>query len=244
MSSDLLLFHQGIGASWSGQQQLPHHLLSSIIIYYHLPSHPTPTHRCASTRTWPHIPVSFTSSVHTSQAAPSHHATRHRHQWLRLRAETSSRQAADGIRFNRQRRTYTANSPRSIACLDTIIDLVRPRGQTRVRRMPGSIPASPHTMRRQPLRSSATSTRNAATNPHALLQSYDSDINPSRPAKSSPLAGSTIAGLPLELLDRLKAFPLFQSAPESFLLSIGRSLRPSVFAPSQEIIRELSLIHI
>jgi F-box/leucine-rich repeat protein 7 len=52
------------------------------------------------------------------------------------------------------------------------------------------------------------------------------------------LGSSTIAGLPLELLDRLKAFPLFQSAPDSFLLSIGKSLRPSVFQPSQEVIKE------
>ena len=93
-------------------------------------------------------------------------------------------------------------------------------------------------MRRQPLRSSNSALRNASNDPRVLLQSYDSDINPSRPAKSSPLGSSTIAGLPLELLDRLKAFPLFQSAPETFLLSIGRSLRPSVFAPSREIIRE------
>ncbi|KAF2481160.1 hypothetical protein BDY17DRAFT_229577, partial [Neohortaea acidophila] len=74
--------------------------------------------------------------------------------------------------------------------------------------------------------------------PFTLLQTYDSDLNPSRPVKSSPLASSTIAGLPLELLDRLKAFPLFRSAPESFLLSIGRSLRPNVYVSSQEIIRE------
>nr|OQO23034.1 hypothetical protein B0A51_08779 [Rachicladosporium sp. CCFEE 5018] len=91
-------------------------------------------------------------------------------------------------------------------------------------------------MRRQPLRSTTTAVRKVE--PVALLQSYDSGINPSRPIKSSPLASSTIAGLPLELLDRLRAFPLFQSAPESFLLSIGKSLRPSIYQPSQEIVRE------
>jgi F-box and leucine-rich repeat protein 7 len=71
-----------------------------------------------------------------------------------------------------------------------------------------------------------------------LVQSYDSEINPSRPAKSSPLGSSTIGGLPLEILDRLKAFPLFRSAPESFLTGIGRSLRPNVYQPNSEIIRE------
>ena len=93
------------------------------------------------------------------------------------------------------------------------------------------------TMRRQPLRSSQTATQRPS-DPHTLLQSFDSGINPSRPVKSSPLGSSTIAGLPLELIDRLKAFPLFQSAPESFLLSIGKSLRPSIFQPSQEVIKE------
>ena len=92
-------------------------------------------------------------------------------------------------------------------------------------------------MRRQPLRSSQTATQRPS-DPYTLLQSFDSGVNPSRPVKSSPLGSSTIAGLPLELLDRLKAFPLFQSAPDSFLLSIGKSLRPSVFQPSQEVIKE------
>ncbi|KAK4953099.1 hypothetical protein LTR10_008805 [Elasticomyces elasticus] len=82
------------------------------------------------------------------------------------------------------------------------------------------------------------STTTSANDPLTLLHSYDASLNPSRPLKSSPLANSSAAGLPLDLLDRLKAFPLFASAPESFLLSIGRSLRPSIHAPNQEIIRE------
>ncbi|QIW99489.1 hypothetical protein AMS68_005007 [Peltaster fructicola] len=95
-------------------------------------------------------------------------------------------------------------------------------------------------MRRQQFRSSQTALRNSSdlTDPSQLIHSFDYGINPSRPAKSSPLGSSAIAGLPLELLERLKAFPLFLSAPESFLLHIGRSLRPSIFQPSQEIIRE------
>lgn len=95
-------------------------------------------------------------------------------------------------------------------------------------------------MRRQQFRASQTAVRSAtgASDPLTLIQSYDASVNPTRPAKSSPLGSSNITGLPLELLDRLKAFPLFQSAPESFLLSIGKSLRPSIYQPSQEIIRE------
>lgn len=92
------------------------------------------------------------------------------------------------------------------------------------------------TMRRS-ARNSQTATQNPS-DPYTLLQSFDSGVNPSRPVKSSPLGSSTIAGLPLELIDRLKAFPLFQSAPDSFLLSIGKSLRPSIYQPSQEVIRE------
>ena len=67
-----------------------------------------------------------------------------------------------------------------------------------------------------------------------MLHRYDSDLNPSRPVRSSPLGSSIDTGLPLELVDRLKAFPLFQSAPESFLLSIGKSLRPNVYQPAQD----------
>ncbi|KAK3676712.1 hypothetical protein LTR78_003488 [Recurvomyces mirabilis] len=92
-------------------------------------------------------------------------------------------------------------------------------------------------MRRQQYRASQTAVR-TASDPQSLLHNYDAVLNPSRPAKSSPLGNSTIAGLPLELLERLKAFPLFQTAPESFLLSIGRSLRPNVYQTSAEIIRE------
>ncbi|KAF2766242.1 RNI-like protein [Teratosphaeria nubilosa] len=95
-------------------------------------------------------------------------------------------------------------------------------------------------MRRHQYRTSQTAPRtaNGSSDPSLLLHSYDAALNPSRPARSSPLGSSTIGGLPLELLDRLKAFPLFQSAPETFLVDIGKSLRPSIYQPSQEIICE------
>ncbi|KAK1816132.1 hypothetical protein LTR12_009472 [Friedmanniomyces endolithicus] len=102
-----------------------------------------------------------------------------------------------------------------------------------MRRQQHSRPSRSSTVPTPSLSSSST-----ATDPLTLLRSYDASLNPSRPVRSSPLASSTIAGIPLELLDRLKAFPLFASAPESFLLSIGRSLRPNVYQTAQEIIRE------
>lgn len=93
-------------------------------------------------------------------------------------------------------------------------------------------------MRRHPLRASQTLRTDNPPDALSLIQSYDSDLNPSRPVRGSPLGSSTDTGLPLELLERLKVFPLFQSAPESFLLSIGRSLRPNIYQTAQEIIRE------
>ena len=40
------------------------------------------------------------------------------------------------------------------------------------------------------------------------------------------------------MLDRIRTFPLFQSAPESFLAAIGRHLRPQVHAPRDYILTE------
>ncbi|KAF2860945.1 RNI-like protein [Piedraia hortae CBS 480.64] len=93
-------------------------------------------------------------------------------------------------------------------------------------------------MRRQQLRASQAAVRSTTADPSTLVYSFDASLNPSRPVKSSPLGSSTIAGLPLELLDRLKAFPLFESAPESFLVDIGMCLHPHIYQTSQDIIRE------
>lgn len=70
------------------------------------------------------------------------------------------------------------------------------------------------------------------------FRAYDIDSNPSRPLRSSPLTASTIQGLPLELIDRLRSFPLFASAPEAFLGAIGKSLRPQLHQPHDYIITE------
>lgn len=63
-------------------------------------------------------------------------------------------------------------------------------------------------------------------------------MNPNRPARPSPLASSHIKALPLELLDRLRSFPLFQSTPESFLGEVGQHLRPQLHAPNDYILTE------
>jgi F-box/leucine-rich repeat protein 7 len=62
----------------------------------------------------------------------------------------------------------------------------------------------------------------------SLVRSFDSVVNPSRPARPSPLATSQIQGMPLDLIDRIRSFPLFETAPDSFLAEIGRCLKPQM----------------
>jgi F-box/leucine-rich repeat protein 7 len=52
------------------------------------------------------------------------------------------------------------------------------------------------------------------------------------------LTASTIQGLPLDLLDRLRSFPLFMSAPEEFLAAVGKHLKPQVHQPHDYILTE------
>ncbi|KAJ5130992.1 uncharacterized protein N7515_007031 [Penicillium bovifimosum] len=72
----------------------------------------------------------------------------------------------------------------------------------------------------------------------SLIRSFDSATNPNRPARPSPLASSNIKALPLELIDRLRSFPLFQATPESFLSEVGQHLRPQLHAPNDYILTE------
>ncbi|KAJ5774299.1 hypothetical protein N7457_009195 [Penicillium paradoxum] len=72
----------------------------------------------------------------------------------------------------------------------------------------------------------------------SLIRSFDSVLNPNRPARPSPLASSHIKALPLELVDRLRSFPLFQATPESFLIEVGQHLRPQLHAPNDYILTE------
>ncbi|KAL1839238.1 hypothetical protein VTJ49DRAFT_1716 [Mycothermus thermophilus] len=72
----------------------------------------------------------------------------------------------------------------------------------------------------------------------SVLRSFDVDENPARPVRPSPLTASTISDMPLDLVDRIRSFPLFMSAPDAFLAAIGAHLRPQVAAPHDHIINE------
>ena len=74
--------------------------------------------------------------------------------------------------------------------------------------------------------------------PLSLLRAFDSDANPTRPVRPSPLTASTIQGIPLDLLDRLRSFPLFQSAPDSFLVAVATHLRPQSHQAQDYILTE------
>jgi F-box/leucine-rich repeat protein 7 len=69
-----------------------------------------------------------------------------------------------------------------------------------------------------------------------IIRAYESNTN--RPIRPSPLTNSTISGLPLDLLDRLRSFPLFLSAPDSFLAAIGHHLKPQLYQPHDYIVTE------
>lgn len=72
----------------------------------------------------------------------------------------------------------------------------------------------------------------------SLIRSFDSETITTRPVRPSPLTASTVGGLPLDLLDRLRSFPLFLSAPDSFLVAIGSFLRPQLHNSHDYILTE------
>ncbi|KAL1998316.1 hypothetical protein VTN02DRAFT_6421 [Thermoascus thermophilus] len=72
----------------------------------------------------------------------------------------------------------------------------------------------------------------------SLIHSFNSETNPNRPLRPSPLASSQIQGMPLDLVDRIRSFPLFQSTPESFLAEVGLHLRPQLHSPNDYILTE------
>ncbi|EXJ83514.1 hypothetical protein A1O1_07137 [Capronia coronata CBS 617.96] len=80
-----------------------------------------------------------------------------------------------------------------------------------------------------------------ATPPSAevsLVRSFDSQVNPSRPVRQSPLATSQIQGMPLDLINRIRSFPLFQSTSDNFLVDIGLLLKPQLHNSNDYIITE------
>ena len=59
-----------------------------------------------------------------------------------------------------------------------------------------------------------------------------------RPLHSSPLATSAVHDMPLDLLARIRAFPLFSAAPDSFLATVASYLRPQLYSTSEQILNE------
>lgn len=76
------------------------------------------------------------------------------------------------------------------------------------------------------------------SDPMALIRTFNSETNPSRPVRPSPLAASQIHGMPLDMIDRIRSFPLFQSTPDTFLAEIGLHLRPQLNSPNDYILTE------
>jgi F-box/leucine-rich repeat protein 7 len=72
----------------------------------------------------------------------------------------------------------------------------------------------------------------------SLIRSFNIETNPTRPVRPSPLTASTIPDMPLDLLDRIRSFPLFLSAPDTFLAAIAKHLRPQVNASHDIILTE------
>lgn len=70
------------------------------------------------------------------------------------------------------------------------------------------------------------------------MRSFDSKVNPTRPVRQSPLATSQFQGMPLDLIDRIRSFPLFQTAPDHFLYEIALLLKPQMHSPNDYIMTE------
>ncbi|KAK4096979.1 hypothetical protein N658DRAFT_489553 [Parathielavia hyrcaniae] len=72
----------------------------------------------------------------------------------------------------------------------------------------------------------------------SVLRTFNVETNPTRPVRPSPLTASTIRDMPLDLVDRIRSFPLFMSAPDDFLAAIGAHLRPQIHCAQDHILTE------
>ncbi|KAL1901044.1 hypothetical protein Sste5346_002110 [Sporothrix stenoceras] len=72
----------------------------------------------------------------------------------------------------------------------------------------------------------------------SMIRSFNVETNPTRPIRPSPLTASTFPDMPLDLVDRIRSFPLFVSAPDDFLAAIGKHLRPQIHAAHDLILTE------
>ncbi|KAI1825669.1 hypothetical protein F4861DRAFT_530279 [Xylaria intraflava] len=52
----------------------------------------------------------------------------------------------------------------------------------------------------------------------SLIRSFNIETNPARPIRPSPLTASTFPDMPLDVVDRMRSFPLFMSASDDFLV--------------------------
>lgn len=72
----------------------------------------------------------------------------------------------------------------------------------------------------------------------SVIRSFNVETNPTRPVRPSPLTASTIPDMPLELVDRIRSFPLFMSAPDDFLAAIGAHLKLQTHSAHDHILTE------
>lgn len=72
----------------------------------------------------------------------------------------------------------------------------------------------------------------------SLIRSFNVETNPARPIRPSPLTASTFPDMPLDLVDRMRSFPLFTSASDDFLIAIGKYLRPQVHSAHDLVLTE------
>lgn len=77
-----------------------------------------------------------------------------------------------------------------------------------------------------------------AQTPSHLIRAFDVEANPTRPVRPSPLTASAFRDMPLDIVDRIRSFPLFNSAPAEFLAAIGKHLRPQIHSPHDHILTE------
>ncbi|KAI8624193.1 RNI-like protein [Xylariaceae sp. FL1651] len=72
----------------------------------------------------------------------------------------------------------------------------------------------------------------------SLIRSFNVETNPTRPVRPSPLTASTFPDMPLDLVDRMRSFPLFTAASDDFLIAIGKYLRPQVHSAHDLVLTE------
>lgn len=77
---------------------------------------------------------------------------------------------------------------------------------------------------------------NGHVNTLEIAHHFETQTNPAKPARPSPL--TTQNGMPLDVLGRLRSFPLFLTAPEEFLSAVATHLRLQLHLPRDYILTE------